>query len=123
MKFAPSRICRTRPYSTWPVSHPLCDGTSTVFRTGARSKLNWIFRKGFLDSSMRWKITIFRLVQECLTNIHRHSGSDTAKIAIRIEQHHLVVRSKTQAKASPCTNNWNSVPVEWAWDFEVCESD
>lgn len=26
------------------------------------------------------ELTIFRLVQECLTNIHRHSGSKTAEI-------------------------------------------
>jgi PAS domain S-box-containing protein len=47
------------------------------------------------------EITIFRLVQECLTNIHRHSGSDTAKIAIRIEQHNLVVEIKDAGKGIP----------------------
>ena len=28
------------------------------------------------------EITLFRVVQECLTNIHRHSGSLTAKITV-----------------------------------------
>ena len=28
------------------------------------------------------EIAIFRIVQECLTNIHRHSGSDTAAIGL-----------------------------------------
>jgi signal transduction histidine kinase len=31
------------------------------------------------------EISIYRIVQECLTNIHRHSGSPTAKI--RVERH------------------------------------
>ncbi len=30
------------------------------------------------------EISIYRIVQECLTNIHRHSGSRTARI--RVEQ-------------------------------------
>jgi PAS domain S-box-containing protein len=29
------------------------------------------------------QVTIFRIVQECLTNVHRHSGSRTAKIRVR----------------------------------------
>jgi signal transduction histidine kinase len=37
------------------------------------------------------EITIFRLVQECLTNIHRHSGSDRAKITIREQDNSVVV--------------------------------
>ncbi|MBS1852900.1 MAG: response regulator [Acidobacteria bacterium] len=33
------------------------------------------------------ELAVFRLVQECLTNIHRHSGSKTALIAMRREGH------------------------------------
>jgi signal transduction histidine kinase len=44
------------------------------------------------------EITIFRLVQECLTNIHRHSGSDTATIVIREEDHRVVVEIKDAGK-------------------------
>jgi signal transduction histidine kinase len=29
------------------------------------------------------EIALFRIVQECLTNIHRHSGSETATVALR----------------------------------------
>jgi signal transduction histidine kinase len=32
------------------------------------------------------ELLIFRLVQECLTNIHRHSGSKTALIRIEREE-------------------------------------
>ena len=32
---------------------------------------------------------IFRIVQECLTNIHRHSGSNAASISITRDSHHV----------------------------------
>lgn len=44
------------------------------------------------------EITIFRLVQECLTNIHRHSGSDRAKIAIREEDDSVIIEVKDAGK-------------------------
>jgi signal transduction histidine kinase len=47
------------------------------------------------------EIAIFRLVQECLTNIHRHSGSSQAKIAIRDQDHSIVVEIKDAGKGIP----------------------
>ena len=47
------------------------------------------------------EIAIFRLVQECLTNIHRHSGSETAAVAIREEDHTIVVEVKDAGKGIP----------------------
>jgi signal transduction histidine kinase len=47
------------------------------------------------------EIAIFRLVQECLTNIHRHSGSDAATIAIREEGSTIVVEVKDAGKGIP----------------------
>jgi signal transduction histidine kinase len=44
------------------------------------------------------EIAIFRLVQECLTNIHRHSGSDSAKIAIREEDDSVIIEVKDAGK-------------------------
>lgn len=40
------------------------------------------------------EISIFRLIQECLTNIHRHSGSPTARI--RIERNETSVRVEVE---------------------------
>jgi signal transduction histidine kinase len=31
-----------------------------------------------------YEISLFRIVQECLTNIHRHSGSTTALVNLRV---------------------------------------
>ena len=38
---------------------------------------------GFERPSREMEITLFRVVQECLTNIHRHSGSKSARIALQ----------------------------------------
>jgi PAS domain S-box-containing protein len=44
------------------------------------------------------EIAIFRIVQECLTNIHRHSGSATASIAVFRENDRLTVQVQDQGK-------------------------
>ena len=49
-------------------------------RSGIAIKLDIADNVGRLPSDM--ELAIFRLVQECLTNIHRHSGSKTALIRV-----------------------------------------
>jgi signal transduction histidine kinase len=44
------------------------------------------------------EIAIFRIVQECLTNIHRHSGSATAAIRIHREGDRLVIQVRDNGK-------------------------
>jgi PAS domain S-box-containing protein len=44
------------------------------------------------------EIAIFRIVQECLTNIHRHSGSTTATIRLHQEAGHLSVQVQDSGK-------------------------
>ncbi len=44
------------------------------------------------------ELVIFRLVQEALTNIHRHSGSPTASICLRRQGQHVTVEVKDQGK-------------------------
>ena len=43
----------------------------------------------------------FRLVQECLTNIHRHSGSATARIRLRHSDHEVAVEVEDKGKGIP----------------------
>jgi signal transduction histidine kinase len=45
--------------------------------------------------------TLFRIVQECLTNIHRHSGSSTATIAVRQNAEELVLEVKDEGRGMP----------------------
>jgi signal transduction histidine kinase len=47
------------------------------------------------------ELAVFRMVQECLTNIHRHSGSATATIRIQREEGHLVVQVIDRGKGMP----------------------
>ena len=47
------------------------------------------------------ELAIFRIVQECLTNIHRHSGSDSATISIRYDDRRLTVQVRDHGKGIP----------------------
>jgi PAS domain S-box-containing protein len=47
------------------------------------------------------EITIFRVVQECLTNIHRHSGSATAAIRVLREGNRLSIQVRDNGKGIP----------------------
>ena len=44
---------------------------------------------------------MFRVVQECLTNIHRHSGSATAAIRVRRQEKLLRVEVQDRGKGMP----------------------
>ncbi|MGA7218321.1 MAG: PAS domain-containing protein [Candidatus Sulfotelmatobacter sp.] len=46
---------------------------------------------------------LFRVVQECLTNIHRHSGSDTARIEISRQNGEIRVVVEDKGKGMPGT--------------------
>jgi signal transduction histidine kinase len=47
------------------------------------------------------EIAIFRMVQECLTNIHRHSGGTSAAIRVHEEDHRIVVEVQDGGKGIP----------------------
>ena len=48
-----------------------------------------------------YELSLFRIVQECLTNIHRHSGSKTASIRLGREQGALVLEVRDEGKGIP----------------------
>lgn len=47
------------------------------------------------------EIAIFRMVQECLTNIHRHSGGTSAAIRVHEEDHRIVVEVQDAGRGIP----------------------
>jgi signal transduction histidine kinase len=47
------------------------------------------------------EIAIFRMVQECLTNIHRHSGSSTATISLSQEGERVLVQVRDMGRGIP----------------------
>jgi signal transduction histidine kinase len=56
-------------------------------------------RFGRLPDEM--EIAIFRMVQECLTNIHRHSGGASAAIRVHQEDHRILVEVQDHGKGIP----------------------
>ncbi len=98
------REIRTASYLLHP---PLLD------ENGLSSALNWyvqgLVERSGLDIELEiseeigrlphdMELAIFRLVQECLTNVHRHSGSKTASIRIVREVDHLSVNIQDQGE-------------------------
>lgn len=68
-------------------------------RSGIAIQLDISDNLGRLPSDM--ELAIFRLVQECLTNIHRHSGSKAASIRIFVEAESLHAEVSDQGKGIP----------------------
>ena len=48
-----------------------------------------------------YELTLFRIIQECLTNIHRHSGSRTASIHIVRDEESLVLEVRDEGRGMP----------------------
>jgi len=99
-----ARELRTTSYLLHP---PLLD------ETGISSALSW-YVQGLAERSSleidlqipdnfgrlpyEMELVIFRLVQECLTNIHRHSGSKTALIRVERGENTVQVKVEDQGK-------------------------
>jgi two-component system NarL family sensor kinase len=61
-------------------------------------EISFTISEGFTRLPGDLELAVFRLVQECLTNIHRHSGSKTALIRIALEADLLTVSIEDQGK-------------------------
>jgi signal transduction histidine kinase len=47
------------------------------------------------------EMTLFRIVQEGLSNTHRHSGSSTATIRLMVDQNHVQLEMRDAGKGLP----------------------
>jgi PAS domain S-box-containing protein len=98
------REIRTTSYLLHP---PLLD------EAGLMSALDWyvqgvaqrsgmaielVFSDGFGRLPAEMELAIFRVVQECLTNIHRHANSKTAFIRIARENHSVCIEVRDKGK-------------------------
>jgi signal transduction histidine kinase len=64
-------------------------------------KVNLDIPEEFGRLSEEMEIAIFRMVQECLTNIHRHSGGMSAAIRVYEEDHRIRVEVHDEGKGMP----------------------
>lgn len=70
-------------------------------RSHIRVDLNLPADLGRLSSDI--EIAIFRIVQECLTNVYRHSGSDSCSVTIARQGGHLRLEIRDRGKGIPRT--------------------
>ena len=68
-------------------------------RSGIKVDLELPEDLGRLRSEL--ETAIFRVVQECLTNVHRHSGSAVARIRLRQREHQILVDVEDEGKGIP----------------------
>jgi signal transduction histidine kinase len=61
------------------------------------------------------EIVLFRVVQESLTNIHRHAGSETARIRLRRDTETLVMEIEDRGQGIPNASLSTSGAGEAAW--------
>jgi signal transduction histidine kinase len=71
------------------------------FSERSKIKVNLDFPETQPRLASEMELTIFRMIQECLTNVHRHSGSTSATIRIRQELHHVRIEVQDQGKGIP----------------------
>jgi signal transduction histidine kinase len=68
------------------------------FSERSRIKVDLEIPDDFPRLSSEMEIAIFRMVQECLTNIHRHAGTDTERIVIRREQTRILIQVRRRQR-------------------------
>ena len=65
-------------------------------RSGIRAVLELPPKLGRLPRDL--EVAIFRIVQECLTNVHRHSGSSVAQVRLQKDDHVVRVEVRDERK-------------------------
>src|SRR6202795_4436346 len=68
------------------------------FSERSKIKVNLDIPAEFGRLSDEMEIAIFRMIQECLTNIHRHSGGASAAIRVHEEDHWIFVEVQDHGK-------------------------
>jgi signal transduction histidine kinase len=71
------------------------------FSERSQIKVDLQIPEPFRRLSDEMEIAIFRMIQECLTNIHRHSGGSLAAIRVHEEDHRIVVEVQDGGKGIP----------------------
>jgi len=75
------------------------------FEERSKIKVNLGIPGNFERLPPELETAIFRVVQECLTNIHRHSGSRVAAIRVTRDENEVKVEVRDQGKGMPSLGN------------------
>jgi PAS domain S-box-containing protein len=73
------------------------------FSERSRIKVTLDMPKGMGRLPRELELGLFRIVQECLTNVHRHSNSPTASISLSFAHKQVRLRVKDQGKGMTAT--------------------
>ena len=71
------------------------------FTERSKIKVDFALPDDFGRLSQELETAVFRVVQECLTNVHRHSGSAVAKIRIARSNGHVSIEVEDRGKGIP----------------------
>lgn len=71
------------------------------FRQRSSLHIDFEVPKDFRRLPHETELVLFRVLQESLTNVHRHSGSPTAQIRLRMEDQRAVLEVQDQGKGAP----------------------
>src|SRR6185295_20420202 len=71
-------------------------------RSGIQGFLELPPRLGRLPRDL--EVAIFRIIQESLTNVHRHSGSSVARVRVLREEHSIRAEIIDEGKGVPSSN-------------------
>ncbi len=74
------------------------------FSSAARSRRNWMFRQIGNGSQQDYELCLFRIAQECLTNIHRHSGGSTARLNLSCSPGEITLEVSDEGKGIPTSS-------------------
>ena len=78
------------------------------FRQRSGIKIEFTADPGFRRLSSQTELVLFRVLQESLTNVHRHSESPTAQVQLRIEDQAAVLEVLDQGKGAPANLEFGS---------------
>jgi len=75
----------------------------TGFSERSRIKVSLDLPKDMGRLAKELELGLFRILQECLTNVHRHSNSSTASIALSFENRQVRLKIEDQGKGMAAT--------------------